>query len=152
MGAWGEEPKDNDATWDLWGLCCDAINVVVQAQLGTMTDVQGDFEQAGLIQLLLEKGVPVRWELVEIAAKHLRAALTDKKWIARWRSPKSAARQIVKVAAAMEALKPKLPRLLKRRRSRCTEMAKRTVLAWRGWPGKETSSWTKIETKTKKRR
>ena len=136
MGAWGEEPKDNDTTWDLWGYCCEAINAVAGARW--CGDTQGRFEQAGLVQLLLEKGVHVRYMLVVQAVADLREALADEKWMARWKSPKTAAKTITRIADAMEAVLKQVGKVKTRGRRR------EEVLAWNGWPGPEVErgSWT----------
>jgi hypothetical protein len=145
MGAWGEEPKDNDSVCDLWGYCCDAINAVVRVRWGG--DTQARFERAGLIQLLLEKGVHVRYLLVVQAVADLRETLADEQWLAGWKSPKSAAKTITRIADAMEMIltktdKAKVVKMHSRKAVEAARLRQREVLAWNGWPGPEKGNWT----------
>ena len=144
MGTWGNEPKDNDGTCDMWGTVCDAINAV--AAMGLWAgDTQEQFERAGLVQLLLEKGVHVRRSTVEQSAYALRDALKDKEWLAHWKNPKVATKTIERIASAMDQLlkvKKIGAKLLGSRRRQFSRISTE-VLAWPGWPAPDRGrSWT----------
>ncbi len=76
MGAWGTYPKDSDGALDLQGEINDAINEKLEVISQKNKD---NYDYAGLIMLLLQKGFFLKYKFIEKALNCLKNELENTK-------------------------------------------------------------------------
>jgi hypothetical protein len=173
MGHWGYEPKDSDGAWDLLHVIDratqPALLALARKNWPKRHQRYAGFDRAGVVQLLLERGVGVPLELFRVAVADLERARDDEEWMRQWVSRRRMRRALSRILAAFNALYrvadddgapvPNSKRV--RRRGRKTRRHQRgrfsvTVMAPKGWPrrlpGQRGPSWTGIEKNWRLRR
>lgn len=111
MGAWGEQPKDNDGTGDLFDVvkahAARGVQRLFKKEKGLCPHER--WERLGVLQETLDGMPAIVGNLQDVMKQALyvdvEALLEDEEWLNEWRSPK-------KVVAALNALGKRLGREL----------------------------------------
>jgi len=111
MGAWGEQPKQNDSTGDLFddvtAHAAYSVNKLFKKTKNVATDDR--WTRLGVLQKVVE-GMPaiigdLHDTLKYAAHVDIELVLEDERWIAEWRTPK-------KTVAALKRFRARLEREL----------------------------------------
>ena len=89
MGYWGHEPKDGDQPLDKFSTKVGVPVLKSLAEYGRekLSATDEMWTRVGVVQIALEAGLPVPWQLTKTVIKDIERLLADDRFLATWDDP-----------------------------------------------------------------
>lgn len=113
MGAWGDSPKDNDGSADLFDAVCRKSATEIEKKFFSVKprDSSDQWDRVGLIQYVIEE-MPgcVRYlqDVLKTAVGDLDDIIQDKDFLNQWRDPSSTRKHALKLRRQIENILSKM--------------------------------------------